>query len=161
MKKNLVYFALIVFSVITFFNCTINNNPPAPPQDFADFFVGNYSGNYRETGVNSGAADHITQTTITKKSANEVLIHLEANSLKKGFDVTGIAKSETTLELPIQTVEGKQLKYVGSGLLTKDISNVEPCDTLGIDQKSKKFLMKFIVKTATDTTKLAFVGVIK
>jgi hypothetical protein len=161
MKKTLFYFVMIIFIANAMFNCTLNHNQPEPQLDITDFFVGNYSGNYAETGVNSGALDRITQTTISKKSANEVLIHVEAKSLKTSFDVVGVVKNDIALDLPLQTVNGKELKYIGFGELTTNLSESEPCDTVGIDAKSTKFIMSFILKTATDTTKMVFVGVKK
>jgi hypothetical protein len=162
MKKNTFYATLLITAAMIVLSCQKNNAPVVPQKDLADSFVGLYIGSYHQTYVDGTGGGGIfkVSTWVNKTSANEVLIHMEDSGNKTLLNINGIVKNDTLLELPIQIVNGENLKNAGKSMLMYRIDD-NICDTASLDPKALKLVMKLTMNSVAFSPKQAdviFVG---
>jgi hypothetical protein len=143
MKFSKLILPFLTLCFIVFAACKKDTTTTVTPQkDLADTFLGKYVGIYSEVGPNGAASLSNIPTTITKKAATEVSIAVDL--LGTAVTLNGTVKNDTLIELPIQTVNGQQMKSIGSGVL----------------RTSNFILLKFTTKSATssDSTRVTVNG---
>jgi hypothetical protein len=170
MKQNTFYAMLTLAAAMIVVSCQKNITPDVPQKDLADNFVGTYQGFYKEfqqtDDYGSGHGyDFEAALSINKKSAKDVLVHIEDRLGKKLFDLNGVAKNDSVIEFPIQTINGQIMQDIGSGLLTFRLEDtIITCknDTImGLNPNLLKFYTHVTVKSATSTIfpyKISFRG---
>jgi hypothetical protein len=168
MKKNVFYATAIMVATFILLSCQKENTPPiskenTPQKDLADYFVGTYTGNFREDsgtntgGILTGMYFHSTLAFVTKQSANQVTFQVENFANSKTWRIKGVVKDSANIEFPTQTIDSLVFSNLGAAYRSFKAGNND-CDTSGLDPKLIKFAVNFKLKYDSQYTTVSFYG---